>query len=169
MSLLFGIASWSVLLLYTQAQPSQQAGISPVQKSAIVASIGKEKTVRTSANENMQKFYGLLGDRATAEQSLQTLFEIAEKYELSLPQGEYKLKNDTASNSYRYQIIFPVKGSYSSIRQFCEQALLALPYASLDEWSFRRESISEDEVEVSLHFTLYLKVSAELPQAASGV
>jgi hypothetical protein len=164
LSVLFACATWAGLLLQLHAQSTQQITSTPAQQPAIVASTGIEKTIRTTANVNIQKFYAALGQRSTAEQDVQTLFVIAKKLELSLPQGEYKWQHDAASDSYRYQIIFPVKGTYVAVRQFCESALRALPYVALDEWSFRRESINEDEVDVTLHFTLYLKDSVNSPQ-----
>ena len=70
--------------------------------------------------------------------------------------------------SWRHQILLPVKGGYSEIRQFCEKTLRTLPFASLDDLSFKRETIGEAELESSLRFTLYLKQPPRKPKGASS-
>jgi len=77
-----------------------------------------------------------------------------------LNQGEYKAGYDKASRVSTYQIILPVKGPYQAIWQFAMQGLREMPFASLDEVSFRRDSIAEPAVEARLRFTLYLKDGA---------
>ena len=51
----------------------------------------------------------------------------------------------------------PVKGSYGAIWQFALGALRAIPFASLDDIGFRRDSIGDPVVEARLRLTLYLK------------
>ena len=59
-----------------------------------------------------------------------------------------------------YQIVLPVKGGYQPLWQFAMQGLRDMPFASLDEVSFRRDAIAEPVVEARLRFTLYLKDGA---------
>ncbi|UTY55761.1 hypothetical protein [Massilia sp. erpn] len=110
-----------------------------------------------SANENLAEFYATLGEKRHAEQQVGTLFALAAKSGLSLHQGEYKFNYDKASRVASYQILLPVKGGYQPIWQFVLRALAAVPFASLDEVSFRRENIADLQVEAKLRFTLYLK------------
>lgn len=120
------------------------------------------KPVLPSGNaQNLEAFYALLGQRADTERALKILFALAKKNELSLDAGEYQWQQDQASNTARYQMTLPVKGSYRAVRQFCAQVLLALPFASLDEMSLSRESASEDSVDATLAFTLYLRDAAQ--------
>jgi hypothetical protein len=110
-----------------------------------------------SPNElHQSQFYAALGEQGYAEQQLKTLFDIAAKNGLRLDQGEYKSNFDRNSDTLAYQIQLPVVGSYSAIRQFCEEVLLAIPFASLDEMSFKRDAISNNNLEAKLRFTLYL-------------
>jgi hypothetical protein len=66
---------------------------------------------------------------------------------------------------HTYQLNLPVKGSYAAIWQFALSALRAIPFASLDDISFRRDSIGDATVEARLRFTLYL---SEQGGAAGG-
>jgi hypothetical protein len=108
------------------------------------------------ANQNLTLFYGTLGERRYAEQQVRTLFALAGKSGLSLSQGEYQSTRDANAALTTYQITLPVKGSYRAIWQFGLAALRAMPFASLDEISFKREAIGEANVEARLRFTLYL-------------
>ena len=51
----------------------------------------------------------------------------------------------------------PVKGADRQIRQFAEQVLLALPFASLDEISFKRDNIGSPLIESRITFTIFLR------------
>lgn len=115
------------------------------------------KTAPPSASDNLSLFYRSLGERGHAERQLRTLFAIADKAGLVLAKGEYREAFDSNARVYTYQLTLPVKGSYRAIRDFAMQSLRAIPFASLDEISFRREAIGDPNVEARLRFTLYLR------------
>lgn len=114
------------------------------------------KAAPVVANENLALFYDTLGERRYAEQQVGTLFGLAAKSGLTLSQGEYKAGYDRNARIYTYQVILPVKGSYGAVWKFGMLALRAIPFASLDEISFRRDAIGEAAVEARLRLTLYL-------------
>ncbi len=116
-----------------------------------------------SANDNLLRFYDTLGEKRDAEQQVKTLFGLAAKANLKLSQGEYKGAYERNARLHTYQVTLPVKGSYADVWQFGLLALRAIPFASLDEISFKRESIGEAQVEARVRLTLYL---AEQPAGA---
>jgi hypothetical protein len=105
----------------------------------------------------LDAFYEALGPRRYAEQQVRTLFALAAKNGLSLSQGEYKSGYDRNARLSTYQVNLPVKGSYGAIWQFALGALRTIPFASLDDISFRRDTIGDPAVEARLRLTLYLK------------
>jgi len=107
--------------------------------------------------DRLEAFYAALGPRRYAEQQVKTLFALAARNGLSLSQGEYKTGYDRNARVYTYQVNLPVKGSYGAIWQFALGALRAIPFASLDDIGFRRDTIGDPSVEARLRFTLYLK------------
>jgi hypothetical protein len=109
-----------------------------------------------SPDANLALFYDTLGERRYAEQQVKTLFALAAKTGLVLSQGEYKSAFEQNGRFHTYQLNLPVKGSYAAIWQFAMLALRAIPFASLDEISFRRDTIGEPAVEARLRLTLYL-------------
>lgn len=154
---------WFVPHLKAQAvqiHTAQQAAKLSLQKaeSAILT-----MPIASNLEKNRVKFYEVLGETAYAEQQVKILFNIAESLGLALNQGEYKSHFDKNSNTYLYQIQLPIKGSYPLIRQFCEKTLLAIPFASLDEMSFKRETIGSNIIEAKLRFSLYLGDFAPKP------
>lgn len=108
-------------------------------------------------------FYGTLGERRHTEQQVKALFALAAKSGLVLRQGEYKPAYDRNARLHTYQVTLPVKGSYGAIWQFALGALRAIPFAALDEISFKRDAIGDAQVEARLRLTLYL---AERPGGA---
>ena len=108
-------------------------------------------------------FEAALGERRNAEQGVKTLFKLAGQAGLTLRQGEYKAAYDRNARLHTYQVTLPVKGSYGAIWQFALGALRAIPFAALDEISFKRDAIGEANVEARLRLTFYL---TERPGAA---
>jgi len=106
--------------------------------------------------QRLDAFYRELGEHRYAEQQVKTLFAVAAKNNLVLTQADYRSAYDKAGKFHTYQIVLPVKGSYAAIRAFCEQVLLAIPFASLDQVNFKRDVIASNTIEAQLHLTLYL-------------
>jgi len=152
-----GVAAWAWLLPQRAAQARVMAQPLPTPASLLAQ---QPVAAPPSANQNLADFYAVLGEKRHAEQQVRTLFDLAAKSGLALNQGEYKSAYDKASRVSTYQIVLPVKGGYQPLWQFAMQGLRDMPFASLDEVSFRRDAIAEPVVEARLRFTLYLKDGA---------
>ena len=133
----------------------------PVSSTAGMAPV----VLETSSTENLALFRTAIGRQRDVEPGLKTLFALAAKSGLVLSQGEYKRGVERNAQLHTYQINLPVKGSYAQVWQFALQALHALPYASLDDVSFRRDSIGQAGLEARLRLTLYL---ADAPGTSGG-
>jgi hypothetical protein len=114
------------------------------------------QTPPATDEHNLALFYAALGERRYAEQQVRTLFRLAAKSGLVLRQGEYKAGYERNAMLHTYQVTLPVRGSYGAIWQFALQALRAIPFAALDEISFKRDAIGDANVEARLRLTLYL-------------
>lgn len=149
-----GAGAWAWLLPQRAAQARLMAQPLPMPAAALVTA-----PPPPTSNQNLAGFYDVLGEKRYAEQQVKVLFDLAAKTGLTLNQGEYKFSYDKASRVSTYQINLPVKGPYQSIWQFSLMALRAVPFAALDEVSFRRDVIADIAVEARVRFTLYLKDS----------
>ncbi len=146
-----GVLAWAWLLPHRAQQQRVLTRPLPVPGTLVSAA------PPPSANQNLAGFYEVLGEQRYAEQQVKVLFDLAAKANLTLTQGEYKAAYDKASGVSTYQILLPVKGPYAAIWQFAMQALREMPFAALDEISFRRDNIADLTVEARLRLTLYLK------------
>lgn len=158
-----GIAALAWLLparaaLETERELARRAAAlpPPVQRAAPVE----------TTDANLALFHATLGDRRYAEQQVRTLFDIAAKTGLTLRQGEYKRGYDRNGKLHTYQINLPVQGSYGQVWQFALLALRAIPFASLDDIGFKRDSIGQAGVEARLRLTLYLADPVEAAPVA---
>ena len=116
------------------------------------------------ADRNLAHFHDALGQRGKVDRQLKELFALAGRHGLVLRQGEYRSSQDRAGGFHTYQLNLPVKGRYGAIWAFAFDALRALPHASLDEVSFRRDAIGEENVEARLRMTLYLAGAPGAPR-----
>jgi hypothetical protein len=116
----------------------------------------KESAQPATDEYHLALFQAALGERRHAERQVKTLFSLAAKSGLVLRQGEYKAAFERNARMHTYQVTLPVKGSYNAIWQFALGALRTIPFAALDEISFKRDAVGEAEVEARLRITLYL-------------
>lgn len=153
---LSGLCAWVWGVPQLQAQGLAQARTLVIAQQALRSPELAPVTAPSVVQQNLAAFYDVLGETHHAEQQIKTLFAIAEKAGLILNLADYKLANDKSGRFQTYQIVLPVQGTYSAIRQFCEQTLLTIPFASLDELSFKRDGIGNRTLEARIRLTLYL-------------
>ena len=120
-------------------------------------------------NDDITKFYARFPDGASLPKWLSLISETAVKQGLLLNRGDYKLTqikstpaNSTPANSNpgqvsRYEIVLPVTGQYSQIRQFIAQVLYQMPALALSEMQIKRENTLSPKVEARLVFVLMLQ------------
>jgi len=153
---LLGLAAW--------LQAQQHAATDADSRQRALSQSGLQSTTEadradpgTAVQQAFLRLQAKLGDRAQAQQHVRSLFAIAAANDLALDQGEYKESLLPGGLGYQYQIVLPVKAPYRSIRRFCDQVLLAMPFAALAEVSLKRETVSDETVGARLEFTLFLQ------------
>lgn len=105
--------------------------------------------------DDLSRFYAFF-DGPGPTHWLDALYAAAAAQDLVLTRGEYRMTADRSGKLARYQVTLPVQGSYLQIRRFVAQALTDVPVASLDDISFKRDSITATQLEASIKLTLYL-------------
>ncbi|MFZ6778492.1 hypothetical protein ACO0LD_16845 [Undibacterium sp. Ji83W] len=157
-------AAWWYGVPYMQKQiyrmEEQQADLQIKRQQLNVL---KQTPVLDDNLQRLNAFYELLGEKKHVEQQVKTILYLANEAGVSLKAGEYQLAENSAGKFFTYKVQLPVKGSYLQIRKFAEQVLLTIPFASLDETSFKRETINGPVIESKMVFTLYVGATATLP------
>ncbi|WP_020167591.1 MULTISPECIES: hypothetical protein [Methylotenera] len=131
------------------------------QQSAVNA------TPTETSEENIQRFYAQFPNGESLPKWLRLIDENAVKQHLVLNRGDYKLTQikaqkmaplpNTKHPLSRYEIVLPVTGQYTQIRQFIAQVLHDLPALALSELHIKRENAQSPTVEARLIFVLLLK------------
>lgn len=105
------------------------------------------------------EFRGRLVPLEERVQHLKTLFQVAADAGVSLMQGDYRLRPEADCDCQALQVTLPLRGTYPQVRAVVDAALAKLPALSLDEISFRRDTVKTLTVDARVRFTLYLKES----------
>jgi len=163
-----GLLAWCWLVPLLRADlEARRKTLHQANQALMLAQSAPVSRDGSSAQSRLSEFRAFLGEDNYKEQQVATLLAIARKNELVLNAADYRSGHDRDGGFYTYQMVMPVKGSYVGIRRFCEQALLAMPFASLDEISFRRENIASTVVDAKLRITLFLARTANMARDGS--
>jgi hypothetical protein len=119
------------------------------------AAQGAEQPKR-SVSETLGEFYGSFPPSARLPDLLEKIFAAAERQQLRLDQGEYRVSRDNAGALMQFQMLFPVKGAYPQIRKFVADALADVPTLSLDSIQFERQKVGDAAVEAKVKLVVYL-------------
>jgi len=116
---------------------------------------GLERKLETPADQ-LRAFYGMFPPQLAAAESLQKIYDVAEKNQIQLPRGEYSLTVDTKADLTQYRMTLPVTGSYEQVRAFIAGCLQTVPTLALDDVDFQRQAVAEGQVQAKIRMTLYL-------------
>ena len=123
-----------------------------------------EMAPKQTTAESIKRFYEQFPALERLPNCLRLIDNIALKQRLSLNRGDYKLTQIKSLQTNqgalsRYEIVLPVSGQYTQIRQFAAQVLHELPALALTDLHLKRESAQSPTVEARLIFVLLLKNS----------
>ena len=164
------LATWVLPSQYAARGRDQQALLqaqsAQAQAALQKAAAGVEPVLSEleSSQRNAAQFKAMLAQAPLPEGAQQTLFALAKRWELDLPQGQYRAACDESGAWCSYRMQLPVAGSYTAVRGFVQDALHSLPSLALEGAVFKREAVATDDLEVALRWTLY-----QAPVTPSGV
>lgn len=150
---LLGVAAALQLAVLPPLQARVDALDADSVRLAMLPSAGDNAT-ETAARE-LQSFYRHV-DGGSLPDHLARLHVVAHATGITLRQGEYRLLRERDGRLRRYQVLLPMRGSYPALRTFVSAALQTLPNAALDQVSFERRRVDEQEVDAQVQLTLFL-------------
>ena len=107
--------------------------------------------------EELAKFYGLFPSDRSVPDALRTIYHLGTAQHLQLEQAEYRVATEGQSRLYRYDISFPVVGTYPEIRKFLRSVSKAVPAAALDTVTFEHRNGKRDQVQAKVSLLLFAK------------
>lgn len=157
-------AAWWLGVPYVQKQIYRMEEMqADLQAKRLQLKVVKQTPVPDDNLQRLNAFYEMLGEKKHVEQQVKTVLYLANEAGIILKSGEYQLEENSVGKFHVYKMQLPLKGSYSQIRKFAEQVLLTIPFASLDEISFKREVISGTSIESKVMFSIYVSAAAKTP------
>jgi Tfp pilus assembly protein PilO len=74
---------------------------------------------------------------------------------VQLKSASYRTQK-TEGRIVRYEIVLPVAGSYTQIRDFLKRSLAEIPVLSLDQLTLKREPRSDGAIQAEMRLTLHM-------------
>lgn len=137
------------------------AKLDATKMQAVFAKRQQDK-VSASPATAIATYYRLLPSEKDTPDLMERLFDAAFDNDLVLDHGSFKLVRETDAAISRYLVILPAQGTYPNVRKFMNRVLNELPSASLDQVSFHREDIHDEDVNVDFKFTVYLNTTGRI-------
>jgi hypothetical protein len=111
------------------------------------------QAIPLTPQEQAERFVsGFPGFEQNAE-DVKHVFAGAERAHVQLLKGDYAIKADAGSPFITYTATFPVKDTYSALKEFTAEVLQSLPHASLDELRMARPDVQGAVLDATIRFT----------------
>ena len=122
------------------------------------AGIGRDLGAVTSVNnaEKVGAVYQYLEKPEATTDWLAKLYAIGRATGVELAQASYKSQSAPGGKLERYEIVLPLTGSYTQMREFLKRSLAEVPVLSLDQISLKRENRRDGTVQAELRLTLHM-------------
>jgi Tfp pilus assembly protein PilO len=127
-----------------------------IREQGVEISDQPDSSINTTTQDVME-FYQLFPAGATLPMQIELIEKMALKQKIALNRGDYKLTKAKQGQLMRYEIIFPLEGSYTQIRQFMVAVLKKIPALALSDMQIKRENVATPTVQARLVFTLFLQ------------
>jgi hypothetical protein len=109
-----------------------------------------------NAAEKVGAVYEYLDKPETTTDWLAKLYAIGTATGVELQSASYKTQATPGTRLERYEIVVPLNGSYTQMRDFLKRSLAEIPVLSLDQISLKRENRREGTVQAELRLTLHM-------------
>lgn len=107
--------------------------------------------------EELARFYSLFPSDRSVPDALRTIYHLGVAQHLQLEQAEYRVATEGQNRLYRYDISFPVVGTYPEIRKFLRSVSKAVPAAALDKVAFEHRAGKRGQVQAKISLLLFAK------------
>jgi hypothetical protein len=95
--------------------------------------------------------------RAQMPAVLGQVFQQAHEAGVELAKGQYSYRPAAKSELGRYELAFPVTGSYPAIRDFINRTLTDIPAAGLHKLTLQRKVIGDPQVTADVRFVIFVR------------
>jgi len=152
-SLLFYLAEVSKVESELNLSMAELALKQESEHGLVQAEIKPEKTTE----QEVADFYQIFPAGASLPKWLNIINDTALEQHLTLSRGDYKLSQSKQGQLLRYEIVLPVVGKYTDIRQLMVALLHKIPALAISDLQIKRENSLSPTVEARLVMVLFLQ------------
>jgi hypothetical protein len=109
-----------------------------------------------SQQEQLRVFYQGFAPASQLPDTLQRIYHAASKQELLLETGEYTRLQTGNERLARFRVTLPVRGSFRQILAFLDAVLQEDPTVALENASFKRDKVDDEDLEAKLSFVVLM-------------
>jgi len=156
-----GAAGFAAMVLFIAAGAFMVLVLQPMkQKNRVLearAGITRDLGAVSNGNaaEKVASVYEYLEKPEATTDWLAKLYAIGRATGVELQSASYKTQN-AGARLQRYEIVLPLTGSYTQMRDFLKRSLAEIPVLSLDQITLKRENRREGAVQAELRLTLHM-------------
>ena len=156
-----GAPGMAAMLLFAAAAVFMTLVLQPLKEKNRVlearAGIGRDLGAVQNVNnaEKVGAVYQYLEKPEATTDWLAKLYAIGKATGVELQSASYKTQA-ASGRLERYEIVLPLTGSYTQMRDFLKRSLAEIPVLSLDQISLKRDNRREGTVQAELRLTLHM-------------
>jgi Tfp pilus assembly protein PilO len=124
------------------------------QQAAIKSSLPLSSAL--NREEQLRVFYSSFARAEQVPETLNQIYQAAEKQNLTLETGEYTPLQAGSERLARLRVSLPVKGSFRQVLGFMDAVLQANNTVALENAAFKRDKVDDEMVEAKLVFLLFV-------------
>ncbi len=155
-----GFAALGVVLYLAAVLPSQ-SDVSRGQEEAsslqdkIRREIEQAGPTLSGPAEELDRFYTFIPPDSGVSNALRKVYRISAEQGLQLEQAEYRVAAEGQGRVFRYEVAFPVLGTYPQIRLFLRRVSAEIPSAVPDKVNFEYQDEKSGQVRARISLLLY--------------
>ena len=155
-----GATGMAAIVLFVAAALFMSLVLQPLkEQSRVLAAkadmIENRAAPATNSGAKLAAVYDYLRKPEQTTDWLAKLYAIGRATGVELAQANYKTQS-ASGKLERYEIVVPLAGSYTQMREFLKRALAEIPVLSLDQISLKRENRRDGTVQAELRLTLHM-------------
>jgi hypothetical protein len=149
----------AAVFFFSAVRPAQDQVAALERRASQVQKRGPAPAAPAVTTDEIDRFIGFFPGFESTSGWLRAVYAVADREQLELLQGSYKLSEDPVLGLAHYRILLPVRGNYPRIRRFIAGVLDEVPALSLEGIVFQREKIADGTVEAKIALTLHLQTA----------
>ena len=155
-----GATGMAAIVLFVAAALFMSVVLQPLKdKNRVLAAkaemVDQRAPPLANTGEKLAAVYDYLRKPEQTTDWLAKLYAIGRATGVELAQASYKTQS-ASGKLERYEIVVPLAGSYTQMREFLKRALAEIPVLSLDQISLKRENRRDGTVQAELRLTLHM-------------